>query len=106
MVNKEFEEGHPQHYILSRYIRRSVHDIFLDVLRRQPKELGYIFNTKEDIEEFCKRMIKYWESEEEYEVCSEIQGLCKKYVQKWKRTKKSTDENVTMELTQIFKYSK
>lgn len=106
MRSNGFEDGHPQHQILSRYIRRSVHDIFLDVLRRQPKELSYIFNAKEDIEEFCRRMIKYWESEEEYEICSEIQGLCKKYIQKWKRTKKSVNEDVNIELTQIFKYSK
>jgi hypothetical protein len=108
MMSGEFEGGHPQSYILSRYIRRSIHDLFLDVLRRQPKELGYIFSTKEDIKEFCRRMIKYWETEEEYEICSEIQDLCKKYTQKWGRRKKneSETEKESAELAQIFKYSK
>lgn len=81
-----FGDGnHPQFEILKKHIDRAVQDLFLNSLRTQNRDFLYIFDNPEQIEKFTKRMITYWEKEENYEVCAEIMKLKKKMVTKWKK---------------------
>jgi len=80
------EEPHPQFHIIRKHIDRAVQDLILDILRKQPEELNYIFKDEEQIESFYQRMIKYWEFNEDYEICSEIQVLGKKLKSSWTRS--------------------
>jgi hypothetical protein len=77
-------EDHPQHAILKKAIDRAVHDIFLQALREQHNEFLSIFESEDKIEDFVSRTLKYWETEEIYEICAEIQKLKKQVIQKWK----------------------
>jgi hypothetical protein len=93
---------HPQFHIIKKHIDRAVQDLFLKALREQPDELSYIFNDTDQIESFCQRMIKYWESNEDYEICSEIQSLSKKFKSNW--TKSEIDlESRASKLVEMFK---
>mgnify|MGYP001553673740 CR=1 FL=1 len=77
-----FDE-HPQYAILKCHVERAVQDLFLNALRLQSQDFVYIFDTEEKIDDFCSRMISYWESEEDYEICGEIVSLKKKLKKKW-----------------------
>jgi hypothetical protein len=68
-------EDHPQSSILKHQIERSVHDLFLEALRSQSHEFICLFSTESQIDDFCNRMCRYWESGENYEICSEIVQL-------------------------------
>ncbi len=74
---------HPQYDILRKHIERSVQDMFLSSLRSQPIELIFIFETEEQIDGFSQRILKYWESLEKYEICSEVIELTKQLKEKW-----------------------
>ncbi len=100
--NFGYEEPHPQYNILRKHITRSIQDMFLSALRKQPKELSYIFNSDKEIDDMCSRMLKYWEREEEYEICSEIVGLSKSFKKSWKRRKPGVTEE-KLKLMDIFK---
>lgn len=78
-------ERHPQFEILKKHIDRAVQDLFLNSIRAQHKDFLYIFENRDQIEKFCARMIKYWEKEENYEICAEIIKLKKKMITKWKK---------------------
>lgn len=80
------DQNHPQFEILKKHIDRAVQDLFLNSLRTQNRDFLYIFDSKNQIEKFIKRMITYWEKEEDYETCSEIIKLKKKMISKWKKT--------------------
>ena len=100
--NFGYEQPHPQSKILRKHITRAVQDMFLIALRKQVKEFSYIFNSAEEIDDMCSKMIRYWESEEEYEVCAEILKLTKDFKRGWKRRKPGvTDEK--LKLMEIFK---
>lgn len=100
--NSKNSGPHPQFHIIKKHIDRAVQDLFLSVLRQQPDELKYIFNDTDQIESFCQRMIKYWESNEDYEICSEIQTLSKKFRSSW--TKSDIDmESRASKLMEMFK---
>jgi hypothetical protein len=45
----------------------------------------FIFDNKDQIEKFTRKMIAYWEKEENYEICAEIVKLKKKMITKWKK---------------------
>lgn len=77
--------NHPQFEVLKNHIDRAVQDLFLNSLRTQHEDFLYIFDSKDQIEKFVDKMIKYWEKEENYEICSEIIKLKKKMINKWKR---------------------
>jgi hypothetical protein len=77
-------EDHPQHAVLKKNIDRAVHDIFLQALREQHNEFLSIFESENKIEDFVSRTLKYWEEEEKYEICAEIQKLKTQVIQKWK----------------------
>jgi len=77
-------EDHPQYAILKKNIDRAVHDIFLQALRDQQVEFLSIFESEARIEDFVNRTLKYWELEENYEVCAEIQKLKIQVIEKWK----------------------
>ena len=79
------DQNHPQFEVLKKHIDRAVQDLFLTSLRTQHVDFLYIFESKEQIEKFTERMIKYWEKEENYEVCAEIVKLKKRMITKWKR---------------------
>jgi len=79
-------KNHPQFDLLKKHIDRAVQDLFLNSLRTQQEDFLYIFDNKEQIESFTKRMIKYWEEEENYEICAEIIKLKKKMITKWKKS--------------------
>lgn len=83
---ESFGEGsHPQFEVLKKHIDRAVQDLFLTSLRSQDRDFLFIFDKEDQIEKFSQKMIKYWESEENYEVCAEIVKLKKKMVSKWKK---------------------
>lgn len=83
---ESFDQGrHPQFEIIKGHVDRAVQDLFLNSLRSQNQDFLYIFENKEQIEKFCQRMIRYWEKEENYEICSEIMKLKKKTISKWKK---------------------
>lgn len=101
-LNETPRGKHPQFPILKMHIDRAVQDLFLDALRMQPIELRYIFTEESQIDSFCQRMIKYWEESENYEICSEIQELCKKFKQSWEEDQCDPDER-SAKLMEIFK---
>lgn len=77
--------NHPQFEVLKKHIDRAVQDLFLNSLRSQTRDFLFIFDRVDQIEKFAQRMIKYWEKEENYEVCAEIIKLKKKMTSKWKK---------------------
>ena len=77
--------NHPQFEVLKKHIDRAVQDLFLNSLRSQSRDFLFIFDQEDQIEKFAKRMIKYWEKEENYEICAEIVKLKKKMTTKWKK---------------------
>lgn len=83
---------HPQGNILKSHIERAVQDIFYSALKSQSEDLLYIFYSKDQIDELIKRMVKYWESEEEYEKCSEIMSLGDKFKEKWETPEEKNPE--------------
>jgi hypothetical protein len=90
--------SHPQFEVLKKHIDRAVQDLFLNSLRVQNEDFLYIFDSKDQIEKFSERMIKYWEAEEKYEICSEILKLKKKMITKWKKAMaKEKNEGEEME---------
>jgi hypothetical protein len=97
-------KNYPQFDILKRHIDRAVQDLFLNSLRTQHKDFFYIFDNMDQIESFTKRMLKYWEKEENYEICSEILKLKKKMITKWKRAM-AKDLNEGEELKEWLKSS-
>ena len=76
-------DDHPQYDILKCHVERAVQDLFLNALRLQSEDFVYIFDTEERIDDFCSRMIGYWEREEDYEICGEIVSLRKDLKSKW-----------------------
>jgi len=78
-------KNHPQFDVLKKHIDRAVQDLFLNSLRAQHKDFLFIFDSKDQIEKFAEKMVKYWEKEENYEVCAEIIKLKKKMITKWKK---------------------
>ena len=97
-------ERHPQFEVLKKHIDRAVQDLFLNSLRVQNEDFLYIFDSKDQIEKFAERMIKYWEAEEKYEVCAEILRLKKKMVTKWKKAM-AKEEKDGEEIKEWFKSS-
>jgi len=96
------EGPHPQFNILRKHIDRAVQDLFLSALRNPPAELNYVFRTEEQIDSFTQRMIKYWESNEDYEICAEIQKLGKNFKKDWKE-KSNTEDFEPKKIIDIFK---
>lgn len=82
-------EDHPQFSVLKNHIDRAVQDLFLVALRTQGEEFIYIFDCEQKIDEFASRMIKYWEVEENYEICAEILVLAKELKSKWRSIPKN-----------------
>ena len=78
-------EGHPQFSILKSHIERAVQDLFLNALRAQSQDFLQIFDEESKIDDFCSRMISYWEREENYETCAEILKLKSQLKQDWKK---------------------
>lgn len=76
-------EGHPQFSILKIHIERAVQDLFLNALRTQSPDFLQIFESESKIEDFCCRMISFWEREENYEICAEILKLKKQLKEDW-----------------------
>jgi len=76
-------DDHPQYAILKCHVERAVQDLFLNALRLQSEDFVYIFDDEEKIDDFCSRMISYWESEEDYEICGEIVSLRNQLKKKW-----------------------
>jgi hypothetical protein len=76
----------PQPDKLKNSIDRAIQDLFLSALRGQKDEFILIFGSIEQIKTFTDRMIKFWEGEEYYEVCSEIITLRKKMAERWEET--------------------
>ena len=93
---------HPQYDIILFHINRSVQDLFLKALRDQPIELNYIFDRESQVDDFCNRMITYWEGFEEYEICAEIQRLGKKFKEKWLKLPRDKESEKIL-LREIFK---
>ena len=77
-------EDHPQFSVLKSHIDRAVQDLFLVALRTQGKEFLHVFDSEKKIDLFTSRMLKYWEAEECYEICSEILALSKELKSKWR----------------------
>jgi hypothetical protein len=75
--------SHPQFEILESHVQRAVQDLFLTALREQTDDFICIFDSEDQIEEFCNKMISYWEVLEDYEKCSEIQKLSIKLKSSW-----------------------
>ena len=89
--------NHPQFEVLKKHIDRAVQDLFLSSLRTQDRDFLFIFDNEDQIEKFGQKMIKYWEKEEDYEICSEIVKLKKRMTTKWRKimaedTKEGGDE--------------
>jgi hypothetical protein len=93
MANEEYDYNfyqfndkaeHPQFDILKKHIERAVQDLFLDSLRSQSTELLYVFTDEGQIDVFVKRILRYWEEFEDYEICQEVISLSKKFKRKWK----------------------
>jgi len=76
-------EGHPQYSILKCHVERAVQDLFLNALRTQTSDFVCIFDKQEKIDDFCFRMVSYWEEQENYEICGEIVSLKKKLEKSW-----------------------
>jgi|688.fasta_scaffold878126_2 hypothetical protein len=86
-------QNHHQFNVLKDHIDRAVQDIFLDSLREQNEEFLHIFSSTEKIDEFIDRMLRYWEGEENYEICGQILQLKSDLVSKWNSLKKKKTPN-------------
>lgn len=82
-------DDHPQYDILKCHVERAVQDLFLNALRLQSDDFVYIFDNEEKIDDFCFRMVSYWEREEKYEICGEIVSLKSDLKLKWKEIPES-----------------
>jgi hypothetical protein len=96
------EGPHPQFSILRKHIDRAVQDLFLSALRNPSEELNYVFRTEDQIDSFTQRMIQYWESHEDYEICAEIQKLGRNFKREWKE-KSTPDDFEPKKIIDIFK---
>jgi hypothetical protein len=75
--------SHPQFTVLEAHVQRAVQDLFLTALRTQTEDFICIFDCQEQIEEFCNKMLVYWEGLEDYEICLEIQNLREQLKSTW-----------------------
>lgn len=78
-------EGHPQFSILKIHIERAVQDLFLNALHLQSPDFLQIFESESKIDDFCLRMILYWERQENYETCGEILKLKEQLKHNWEK---------------------
>jgi hypothetical protein len=77
-------DKHPQFALIKRHIERAVQDLFLDSLRNNNDQLVYLFTEENQIDGFIERILKYWESLEDYETCKEVVSLSGEFKNKWK----------------------
>jgi hypothetical protein len=84
-------DSHPQFKVIKKHIERSVQDLFLETLRNQSDELVHVFNDNDQIEKFKKRMLTYWETFEEYEICQEVSERMVGFKEKWENRDKTVD---------------
>jgi hypothetical protein len=96
-------QKHPQHKILKKHIERSVQDLFLEALRKQPIELLYVFETEEQIDGFIDRMLSYWEGFEKYETCQDVVMLGKELKNKWNDRDQFESTDAVIRIKDIFK---
>lgn len=83
--------SHPQASLLKEHVERAVQDIFFASLKEQTQDLFYLFPSEDQIDGFISRMVKYWESQEEYERCSEILELGESFKMEWKNSNNIKD---------------
>lgn len=79
-----FPSDHPQIELIKSHLVRAMQDLFLISIRNLDDEFMVIFDSVEEIDEFCDGIIKYRESIEEYEVCNEILDIKPQLLEKWK----------------------
>lgn len=75
--------SHQQSSLLNSHVQRAVQDLFLSALRSQTDEFICVFDSDEQIDLFCNKMLKYWEEFENYEICKEILQLTDKLKNTW-----------------------
>ena len=93
----KFPSDHPQIELIKSHLVRAMQDLFLISIRNLDEEFMLIFDSEQEIDEFCDGIIKYRESIEEYEVCNEILDTKPDLLKKWKEfnakaTKKGYDD--------------
>ena len=99
-------QKHPQFEIIKRHIERAVQDLFLDSLRNRNNDLVHIFSNEEQIDVFIKRVLKYWEDLEDYEVCKEVVELTKDFKEKWKNRDSLEESSGLTRLKNLFDQQK
>jgi hypothetical protein len=75
---------HPQIDLIRHHITTAMQDLFLISLRNLDDEFIIIFDSEQEIDDFCQGMVVYRESLEEYEVCTEIMNKKPEIIEKWK----------------------
>ena len=80
-----FPSDHPQIELIKSHLVRAMQDLFLISIRNLDDEFMLIFDSEEEIDEFCDGIIKYRESIEEYEVCNEILDTKPQLLEKWEK---------------------
>lgn len=78
---------HPQNKLLISHIERATNDIFYLSLKNEESDLFFFIRDKEQLDKFLNKMIKYWESKEEFEKCSEIIKIGEILKIKWDKEK-------------------
>jgi hypothetical protein len=99
-------QNHPQYDIIKKHIERAVQDLFLESLRSQSLELVYIFTDEQQIDLFIKRILTYWESLENYEVCQEVMNLSNDLKERWRNRDVEETSTGLMRIRDLFKSRK
>ena len=94
---------HPQFEIIKKHIERAVQDLFIDSLRSKTNDLLYVFNDEAQIESFTERILNYWESLEDYEICKEVLELSKEFKERWKNRESIEESPSISRIRNLFK---
>ena len=100
--DNEMHEMHPQYDILKKHIERSIQDIFLDSLKNKSDKLVLAFENVEQINSFGDRILKYWETLEDYQKCKDIVDLIKKLKDDWRNLAVNMDLDRGFMLSDLF----
>lgn len=95
-------ERHPQFDLIKLHIERAVQDLFLSSLRSRNDDILHVFHDENQIDVFLKRIIKYWESLEKYEVCKEIVDLSSDLKERWASREAETDSPALLRIREMF----
>jgi hypothetical protein len=93
---------HPQFDILKSHVERCIVDMFYLVLRDKPHQIFHVFENENQIDQFSKRVLSYWEKFEDFEMCQDVLRLTNEFKSEWKNKITEEKEPGSSRITDIF----